>query len=528
MNMGYGYDYGQQLDIFSASLPPFKFTKPIKVIELFAGYGSQMLAFEYLKANAQHFKICEWAVPSIEAYNDIHVRDFTDYSANKDVDWLVDWLVERGISLDYNKPITIEQIRRKPEAWIRRVYNNIIATNDMVDITKTKGTDFYLADREDFNVFMSYSFPCQDLSLAGKRQGMDVDSGTRSSMIWQVGRILREMKEMGQLPDCLMLENVTNLVGENNKANFNIWLRVLESLGYMSYLKVLDATSFGIPQTRKRVFVISALGEYSYDFPQGWKLSKCLNDFLEKDVDEKYYLSRATLERILSWQTDRNPVMEAIPREGISRTIIARSQDANNYNMICVKEKPIVLGLIHEKRHVHSQVADGRGTSLTITASDSSHPVNVLVNEGEEIDEEAEDNDGIPFPEATKQGYAIAKDGDGVYITNLKGKRGVVQKGKIQTIKTSLDIGAVKKDEEKRPATFNGYRIRKLTPRECFRLMGVKDEDFDKIKDELPKAWLYHLAGDSIVVDVMMAMFRRMLPNETTKEEEEKWSMKKN
>lgn len=97
-----------------------------------------------------------------------------------------------------------------------------------------------------------------------------------------------------------------------------------------------------------------------------------------------------------------------------------------------------------------------------------------------------------------------------------------MQKGKIQTIKTSIDIGVVKKGEEKKPATFNGYRIRKLTPRECFRLMGVKDEDFDKIKDELPKAWLYHLAGDSIVVDVMMAMFRRMLPIEPTKEKEER------
>lgn len=77
-----------QMDIFSASLPPFKFTKPIKLIELFAGYGSQLLAFKYLGANAEHYKICEWAVPSIEAYNDIHVRDYTDYSAGKDVGWL--------------------------------------------------------------------------------------------------------------------------------------------------------------------------------------------------------------------------------------------------------------------------------------------------------------------------------------------------------------------------------------------------------------------------------------------------------
>lgn len=202
-------------------------------------------------------------------------------------------------------------MRLKPESWIRRVYNNIIATNDMVDITKTKGRDFWMDDRENFDVFMSYSFPCQDLSLAGKLRGMDSDSGTRSSMIWQVGRILHEMKEMGQLPNVIMLENVPNLIGEKNRVNFNIWLNILEELGYMSYFKVLEATDYGIPQTRKRVFVISILGEYSYEFPQGWKLTKCLNDFLETDVDEKYYLSEKAIERILKWNTNNNPVRDA-------------------------------------------------------------------------------------------------------------------------------------------------------------------------------------------------------------------------
>ena len=85
-----------QMDIFSSgNIEPFKFKKPIKVIELFAGYGSQMLAFEYLHANASHFRICEWAVPSIIAYNLIHVRDFTDYSRERENGLLIIWLISR-------------------------------------------------------------------------------------------------------------------------------------------------------------------------------------------------------------------------------------------------------------------------------------------------------------------------------------------------------------------------------------------------------------------------------------------------
>ena len=102
----------------------------------------------------------------------------------------------------------------------------------------------------------------------------------------------------------------------------------------------------------------------------------------------------------------------------------------------------------------------------------------------------------------TKEEYDEAKDGDGVYISNIKGKRGTVQHGKIQTLKTSPDVGVV---------LYNGQYmfIRKFTPRECFRLMGVRDEDFDRLAS-MPDLTLYHLAGDSIVVDVLMAIFRNM------------------
>lgn len=115
--------------------------------------------------------------------------------------------------------------------------------------------------------------------------------------------------------------------------------------------------------------------------------------------------------------------------------------------MLCVKEKPITLGLIHKDRHVHSEILDPRGSSITLTACDARHPVNVAMKASGGSNGEGENAEGIPFPEATEKGYAMAEDGDGVYITNLKGKRGVVQKGKIQTIKTSLDVGVVKKEK---------------------------------------------------------------------------------
>lgn len=132
---------------------------------------------------------------------------------------------------------------------------------------------------------------CQDISAAGYGKGYEEGSGTRSSMLWEVGRILKEMKEMNQLPNVLMMENVPQVCSDKNKASFQKWLDILKELGYSSYYKILSATDYGVPQTRRRCFVVSVLGDYSYIFPSGWKLDKCLRDVLEDDVDEKYYLS---------------------------------------------------------------------------------------------------------------------------------------------------------------------------------------------------------------------------------------------
>lgn len=367
-------DNGVQMDIFSSSLEPFKFSKPIKVIELFAGYGSQMLAFKYLHANAEHFRICEWAVPSIMAYNLIHLRDFTDYSREREREWLTDYLVEKQISMDYNKPMTREQISRKGEKWIRNTYNNIIATKDTVDITKTSGKDFYLEDRGNYDVFMSYSFPCQDLSLAGLNKGMEEGSNTRSSMLWQVGRILKEMKEMNQLPNVLMMENVPQVQGKSNIKPFNKWLLQLEELGYTSFYKNISATDFNVPQTRVRTFVISLLGEYSYEFPKEIGLQRCLRDMLEENVDEKYFLTEKQMKNITLWNNTNNRMENAEEDKKVAKTLTTFA-GRNDFNCNYVKIEKVGETKDKSKYATRTDIVGSNGSTPTLTATDYKHPI---------------------------------------------------------------------------------------------------------------------------------------------------------
>ena len=149
----------QQLDIFGALYEEYKITKPIRLIEFFAGYGSQNLALKYLGANYESWKICEWATKSIQAYNDLHYEDYTDYSMVYTHQEILDFLYNKGISMNYNNPMTLDQIKRKGEKWCRNVFNNIIATNNLVNIQQVKGSDLEITDTDKFTYILTYSFP---------------------------------------------------------------------------------------------------------------------------------------------------------------------------------------------------------------------------------------------------------------------------------------------------------------------------------------------------------------------------------
>ena len=551
-----------QTSIFELMYEPYKVKKPIRLIEFFAGYGSQALALKYLGVPFEHWKICEWAVKSIQAYKDIHfTNDNTNYFDNQPFkdDWLISWLYEKGISQNYNEPMSKEQIIRLGEEKRKQIYNNICATHNLVNIQQVKGKDLEIKDTDEFTYLLTYSFPCQDLSLAGKGKGMS-DTSTRSGMLWEVERILTECKELGNMPEVLLMENVPQVHSQDNVQDFNKWQLRLEELGYKNYFQDLIATDYGIPQTRNRCFMVSILGDYSYTFPQKQELKLKLKDLLENEVDESYYLSDKQIEDIQHWNAYEKPLenMEKTDKNNISPTLTTRS-GAYAAGMVLVKDGYVSKkykefyeenGYIPDMFNTYNkkEITNVSPTLTTECGSTTSSSTILIKN-------------------ATKQGYLEATDGDGIDISSrMKYHRGTVQKGMCQTLdckggdskgvvvsdlKREMCNKVLKEGQKKEYDTIrhsytqsrlNGnfnecqqnnisptldtrcdcigvvvpeeqkyLRIRKITPKECFRLMCVKDEDYENCAKNQSNASLYHLAGDSICTSVLMAIFGELL-----------------
>ena len=214
----------------------------IKIIELFAGVGSQAMALRNLGLDYEVVGISEIDKFAIKSYEAIHgkVHNFGD----------------------------ISKIEELPYCDL-----------------------------------LTYSFPCQDLSISGKQKGISKD--TRSGLLLEVERLLLKAKENGTLPKYLLLENVKNLVGKKFIKDFERWLSFLNSLGYYSNWEVLNARDYSIPQNRERVFVVSSLDNIHYVFPKKEQLKIKMKDLLEDYVPEKYYLSEKYLKNF-SDMTNRN------------------------------------------------------------------------------------------------------------------------------------------------------------------------------------------------------------------------------
>ena len=310
----------------------------LKVFEAFAGYGSQSLALKYEGIPHEVVGISEidkWAIKSYNALHD-NVKNYGDIS------------------------------KINPH------------------------------DLPDFDLF-TYSFPCQDISIAGYQKG--IKHGTRSGLLYECEKII-EVKR----PKYLLLENVKNLVGKKFKPQFDEWLKYLESLGYTNYWKVLSATDYGVAQTRKRVFCISILNDtQGFTFPKPFPLEKTLKDYLEPEgvTTQEYYLNRT---------------FELVDK----KNIVAKMTDYN------------------------------------FNSASSIYGLNSLAP------------------------------------TLICGGGGPA-----------------------RPKILINGKLRKLTPRETFRLMGVKDVDIDKIQSlGFSNERQYILAGNSIVVDVLANIFKELFKEE--------------
>lgn len=291
----------KQMSFFDGT-QKFRNDKPIRLIELFAGYGSQALALKYLGVQFEHYRISEWATKSIQAYKDLHsTDDRTDYSQGLTPAEIKVWLTGK-ISTDYSTPATAEQIGRFSEKTVRTLYNNMRATRNIGSITQATAQDLAIVNTDKFLYIMTYSFPCQDLSAAGNGAGMSKGSGTRSGLLWEVERLLSETARGGggyELPQILLMENVPQVIGGGAIADFVQWREFLEGLGYKNYTQLMNAKCYAIPQNRNRCFMVSILGDCDYIFPPELPLQYRLKDFLERGVDEKYYLSDRTVEMFI-------------------------------------------------------------------------------------------------------------------------------------------------------------------------------------------------------------------------------------
>lgn len=529
-----------QLSLFDVNKKDVEITKPIRLIELFAGYGSQAMAMKRLGINFESYRMIEFDKYAVKSYNAVHDTDY-----------------------------------------------------DTTDIRDIHGSDLGIVDTDLYEYFMTYSFPCTDISLAGKQLGMSKDSNTRSSLLWEVERILTELKESDSpLPQILFMENVPAVHNKKNLSDFQKWIQFLEQLGYHSFYHDLNAKDYGVPQSRNRCFMFSFLDDVRYEFPVPFSLENPLSALLEKEVDEKYYIKTEKAEKLIKDLIAKN----------ILSDINKASKSFNDNDSIKQKEEktPVIdskikqIGnLVERENYANPQVgrvysSDGISPTLsTMQGGDRQPKVIVKSNiciddtQGFEATPRIYDNvapslrsqrSGLKTIVTTHRGYVEAEaemaeqqlehqaDGASSALTAVQKDNLVLENTviismievlKIKNLKLVMgyaptlraeahgnlpkvvervgqisnegsQCGTVFSDRGLAPTIVAGshgyanqhiytaYRIRKLTPLECFRLMGVSDDDALKMMAINSNTQCYKQAGNSIVVDVMAEMFKKL------------------
>ncbi len=433
--------------------------------------------------------------------------------------------------------------------------------------------DICTAPRLDYADLWTYSFPCQDISVSGKQKGLS--EGTRSGLLYQVQRLLEVAKAEGTLPKYLLLENVKNLVGKKFKSQFDNWLFYLDQLGYDTYWQVLNAKNYGIPQNRERVFAVSILKclNQKYEFPKPETLTKRLADILEDEVDEKFYLSQDKVNTLIRNLEKSNSVADKVvckersdeglrffkdyaigtlrtidacgdkrvielpcvcasrgrnPENPSDRTVGAPTQQRLELNFqgvsntittvqkdnYVVESKIIQVGNIVntgnwnnlQRGRIYS--AEGLSPALNTVGGGGLEPKIIEVGH-------------YTYPNSDKKHQSnVVYSAEGLAPT-LDTMQGGSRTPKIIIDDTQQGFNGIRCYANYAPTlrasryglkTNDGIRIRKLTPLECWRLMGFDDEDFYKAQQSgVSNSQLYKQAGNSIVVDVLEKIFKNII-----------------
>ena len=387
------------------------------------------------------------------------------------------------------------------------------------------GTDFEPQDitKWDKDIecdLIMHGSPCQDFSVAGKGAGGDKDSGTRSSLMYETLRIVEKLK-----PKYVIWENVKNLLSKKHRHNFDAYLEAMERLGYTNFYQVLNAKDYGIPQNRERVFTVSILGDGEFDFPEPEELKIRLKDVLDKEVDEKFYLDDKLLKTY-----QRNFGSKGKELKGDTAPTLTASMGSGGANTPYMNESLIAGKVEGINGHDYlKRVYDPERLSPTLpTMQGGNQEPFIVASRGRNPKNPSDRTAGTPTEQrlepktdgttntitsvqkdnyvairtANKKGYDLATDGDGVDLAypNSATRRGRVGHGVSKTLACGDTMGV-----------YQNYRIRKLTPKECWRLMGFDDSDFEKAEKVNSNSQLYKQAGNSIVVDVLEKILFNLL-----------------
>lgn len=349
------------------------------------------------------------------------------------------------------------------DKYARLSYNAIHNTEgeiDYKDITEVTNEEFRKL-RGKVDVICG-GFPCQAFSIAGNQLGFEDARGT---LFYEIARAAEQIK-----PRYLFLENVRNLLSHDKGKTFTRMLKILDELGYDAEWQVLNSKNFGVPQNRERVFIIAHLrGERTYRV------------FPIRGEDEKFNTDGEINQVGNIGKSDNfggNPqVTRVYDINGISPTLNTMQGGGREPKIVV----PVLTPDRVEKRQNGRRFKTNGEPMFTITT---------------------QDRHGVLVREATKQGYAVANVGDSINFShpNSKPRRGRVGKNIANTLLTSDEQGVVLSD----------YKIRKLTPRECWRLQGFPDWAFDKAQAVNSNSQLYKQAGNSVTVNVIEGIAKRL------------------
>lgn len=519
----------------SNSLEKVKLTANI----LFSGIGCQERGFEDSGLfDIEVLNTSDINKESVLSYAAIHcgmtnemVEKYDDYPSREEMaQYLTD--INLGYEPEKNKKFDWFKLSKKKTNDIEKYWLACKLTNNLGDISRI--------DELPYADFWTCSFPCTDISVAGKMKGLDPDSGTRSSLLWENIKLLKKAKDNNTLPKYIMVENVKNLVSKKFIEHFNNLISVFDDLGFNTYWSVLNGKDCGVPQNRERVFVIAIrkdIDNGTFDFPKPFDTGIRLKDVLEESVDEKYYLSEVATRKFKLFSESKgsdikvagylNPDKNVQDRvrvldtdgvlqglratdykypvkivSGIDKSI-KDTQMIEYANCITSREDRGVSNRKSEGTAVLEQIGQLYGTKREpnpqagrVYSSECLSPTLDTCSGDNRMPKVVEAK--LSHAEWKQQMYErFIEDTDGEVsgvITNQSQTFGYrpPMKGFSKTLRAEAnDTGIVE-----------NFRIRKLTPRECYRLMGLTFEDCDKAKTiGVADTHLYKQAGNGIITN---------------------------